>query len=936
VYFDRSEEAQCTRLAALSQAVPAGTDTRSPSSIEAQATSLLASGNCMRLRARFSEADQRLAEAAALAQQLPKPSADRQRLLILAAVGRGRTALSRYQSAEAARALKTAEQELASANSHALDSAERTGLRVVAASLESDLAQTKDERIAALDKATKLLRAIPATQRESGHWRSRQVVLDLDRAWALNNAGQQADADDLGRKTLASLNALLEIDPTHVTRQALRLYGLRLRADIQSNWGRKQASLAILNECRQLSGAIARQEPGLSQGAYLQNVAAWQMATQSDQPVADKRAQLKEALGLLERLVRDAPDYTAARRSIAILHGALGKLSDDESKETKRPEAERQTLKEAAMAHYGSALKALTALSYASMHPDVGDLNSSIEISIGDLELSRKNPSEGLAAFQRAAQWRRGVSATDKFKAERVNDDVIVQQRIARALRQLGKASEADAVDKETLSVLGEMRLAQPEEFAAIELQAWTHRMAASNQLQSGDLKAAVTSQLAAAELLFGALKRDPLSKPAEDSLKAVIDFARDSIWPPVVKTEDAALRARLLTIFSYRVAQSQPAARPRSPLLPGNWEHHHVDRLPPGQLGIAGEAQKLRSMGWMIVGVRRLALQFYEQAHLVELDLRKANGELATAAYVVQPDRDPVVLTGASKVLQDLNQAQNLDLSTATQAGQYVRFYFWACRFERWRIRPIEQLSDLMWHPDSAVDRRIPAETRIEPLELQRSAAGDWVAQGTVQYGAKLYQVKVTLNRNGNVAVPRETTVDDRELALVTETYRDSLRVLDDSVARPALLQQFAQQASSKRDWKAAASHQDALVTYQLKALTEPQIKDTLPGLYLALSWYQLLNAEPDKALKSSDAGLALQADSLSLQTNRAHALLLLGREKEALGLYRSHIGKVIQNSRKPLWQDEILDDLKAFDQLGLKDPRFAAVRQMMEAAKK
>jgi hypothetical protein len=63
---------------------------------------------------------------------------------------------------------------------------------------------------------------------------------------------------------------------------------------------------------------------------------------------------------------------------------------------------------------------------------------------------------------------------------------------------------------------------------------------------------------------------------------------------------------------------------------------------------------------------------------------------------------------------------------------------------------------------------------------------------------------------------------------------------------------------------------------------------------------------------------------------------LLLLGRESEAMALYREHIGKRVGDSASKLWQEEILDDLAQFKKFGLVDPRFAAVRALMEGASK
>jgi hypothetical protein len=65
-----------------------------------------------------------------------------------------------------------------------------------------------------------------------------------------------------------------------------------------------------------------------------------------------------------------------------------------------------------------------------------------------------------------------------------------------------------------------------------------------------------------------------------------------------------------------------------------------------------------------------------------------------------------------------------------------------------------------------------------------------------------------------------------------------------------------------------------------------------------------------------------------LSPLTNKAHALMYLGREAEAIEVYRTNVGKALGNRT---WEAAIADD---FDQLtahGLHHPTMDKVRPML-----
>ncbi|MGI8743886.1 MAG: hypothetical protein ACR2NN_15185 [Bryobacteraceae bacterium] len=109
---------------------------------------------------------------------------------------------------------------------------------------------------------------------------------------------------------------------------------------------------------------------------------------------------------------------------------------------------------------------------------------------------------------------------------------------------------------------------------------------------------------------------------------------------------------------------------------------------------------------------------------------------------------------------------------------------------------------------------------------------------------------------------------------------------------------------------------------------MTAADKAEELSGKFVGLSWYQLLAKDFPGALASSEAGLKLNPAKRALDTNRTHALLFLGRIKEAEDIYRKHLGQKISQDT---WEKVILDDLKQLEEDGLSSPDFSKVREIV-----
>jgi TPR repeat protein len=93
-------------------------------------------------------------------------------------------------------------------------------------------------------------------------------------------------------------------------------------------------------------------------------------------------------------------------------------------------------------------------------------------------------------------------------------------------------------------------------------------------------------------------------------------------------------------------------------------------------------------------------------------------------------------------------------------------------------------------------------------------------------------------------------------------------------------------------------------------------------------VAWYALFAGEFTKALTVADRAHALLPDDLTIETNRAHALMFLGRE-ESETLYLSHKGKPLSEQDARLWEHAIANDFAELRKAGLTHPMMADIER-------
>ena len=98
-----------------------------------------------------------------------------------------------------------------------------------------------------------------------------------------------------------------------------------------------------------------------------------------------------------------------------------------------------------------------------------------------------------------------------------------------------------------------------------------------------------------------------------------------------------------------------------------------------------------------------------------------------------------------------------------------------------------------------------------------------------------------------------------------------------------------------------------------------------------LSLSWYQLLAGQYETVIETTDQAAAISSDYISIDANRAHALMLLGSTDEARAIYAMHKGQETRNNK--IWDDEVLDDFYELERADIEHPLMDEIRSAWAA---
>jgi tetratricopeptide (TPR) repeat protein len=99
-------------------------------------------------------------------------------------------------------------------------------------------------------------------------------------------------------------------------------------------------------------------------------------------------------------------------------------------------------------------------------------------------------------------------------------------------------------------------------------------------------------------------------------------------------------------------------------------------------------------------------------------------------------------------------------------------------------------------------------------------------------------------------------------------------------------------------------------------------------------LSWHALFAREYGHALDATERALKAAPELLWIATNRAHALMFLGRAAEAREIYLTYKDKLIAQNDNKTWQQVIAEDFDELRRAGLNHPQMAEIEAALGIA--
>ena len=99
----------------------------------------------------------------------------------------------------------------------------------------------------------------------------------------------------------------------------------------------------------------------------------------------------------------------------------------------------------------------------------------------------------------------------------------------------------------------------------------------------------------------------------------------------------------------------------------------------------------------------------------------------------------------------------------------------------------------------------------------------------------------------------------------------------------------------------------------------------------YLNISWYQLENQKFNDSILSSQEGLKIDPEYISLYTNQAHGYLFSNQFEKAKSIYKKYKGKTLEDGNE-LWNDIIIDDFQNLREVGIFHPKMIDIEFLLD----
>jgi tetratricopeptide (TPR) repeat protein len=627
-----------------------------------------------------------------------------------------------------------------------------------------------------------------------------------------------------------------------------------------------------------------------------------------------------------------------------------------------------------ALDFYLQALKALEPLDVVAKD-DVSILRekSNLYQSVGNIEVSMNEPAKAIAAYEKAVNWATVVVKMEPSADDYSRFDVAVSSLgdVYEKTHELDKASAEYGLAQDALTKALAIR---PNDNELTRKRAVVLSRISDLWYERGDLTKALDELEKAFDSVWKALQSDYSGETLNSNLKFYQDrltrirtavTAKPAATAPQNNLTPEASQAllRRMNDLAGRINTSKLLDRNKQDvnwslrtIVPGTWRILPTEEAAAPLQHLLAIDKKITSD--QVRGIRKMHVDFYDNANLYEAAVKLSDGEEGIISYV-QRGPDWVLLTGDSDaILKTLNKSAAPKLDQADLALAYLRFYVnsvdnaYAIRY-----RMIDHPEDVDWMPSASGDVRSSIDEKFRPLTLEASPDQEWQAKGTLQVANTFKEGIFHLKRNGAVDMTYSQQIE-KDWPVFMDTFIDGVR-LQRTIGQMVAAKPKKDLADTLATLKVNPKDADALknlpgfyfATHRWKEAVEagkvwlayvkeepdavPEKAADLLEANVSLSWDQLLAQDFNGALASSGEAIKLDPKNMRAVADRALALMFLGRTKEAEPIFLAHIGEKMNASSEVTWEDAVVPDIATLRNQDITSPDGERISELVTAKK-
>jgi tetratricopeptide (TPR) repeat protein len=673
-----------------------------------------------------------------------------------------------------------------------------------------------------------------------------------------------------------------------------------------------------------------------------------------------------------------APSVLFFNDNIAIAAARQGYLRDAQADEARQKGSKDKAAQDLAnqrdseaLEFYSQAFKALEPLDVvAKDDPAIVQEKADMYQRVGSIEHSMKEPEKAIAAYEKAA--------TDTGRLVKLEPNVQSYGRYNVAVSSLGdiyeETHEYDKASAQYVLALDALKKAlaiRPDDTELIRKQAVVQSRVSDNWYDRGDMEKALNELEKAFDSVWKALQFDYSGSTLNSNLKFYQDrlarIRKAVTDKPATATPQAILTPAATQALLHRIddlsartdasklldRNQRNASWTVRPIVPGDWRILTATEF-------ASVLQHLLAIDKNITsdevhGIRKMRLDFYDDAAAYEADVKLPSGEDGIISFV-QRGLEWVLLTGTRDAIQGLNATAAPKLDQPDLALAYMRFFVNSIDVPNLgRLRLIDHPEDVDWLESAPGSVRSSVVGKFKPLLLESTSDKEWQAIGTLQIGNTFWEASFHLARNGDVSMQQSRQIGT-DWPIFMDTFSNGVRELRTTEqlnqAKPqndltkalatlksnpkdeATLKQLPSLYFAMKRWKETVDAQRNWVAYIKDEPDAIPTKNTsLADAYLLLAWYQLFEKDFSGSLESTDAMLKLDPSRLAGEEQRAFALFFLGRNKEAEAIFLANEGKKMDSTSSTIWDDSIYSDYAALQKEGISSTDAQHVSDLMNA---